>query len=263
MSVYVMGDIHGCFDELQHILKQINLSGEDKLYLVGDYIDRGTQSREVLEWLEKCPENVFPIKGNHDLEFAQAITLMAQIDVSAELKTDYDSVEDSKYLYETTKYAIKGRDSRMLEFFDHYDTIRKLIEEEQVPISKLQQWAAMLESYPFYYRFHYGDKDCVVVHAGFMEDLSSEVEDLENFYIYAREEAIQDGGIEHGMIIAGHNPTIYKDYIFYNEGKVFSYYDKKKDCQFFDIDCGSAYRAIDTRGKLACIRLDDEEVFYF
>ena len=87
-----------------------------------------------MEWLEKCPENVFPIKGNHDLEFAQAITLMAQIDVSAELKTDYDSVEDSKYLYETTKYAIKGRDSRMLEFFDHYDTIRKLIEEEQVPI---------------------------------------------------------------------------------------------------------------------------------
>ena len=30
MSVYVMGDIHGCFDELQHILKQINLSGRVK-----------------------------------------------------------------------------------------------------------------------------------------------------------------------------------------------------------------------------------------
>lgn len=121
----------------------------------------------------------------------------------------------------------------------------------------------MLVSYPFYYRFPFGDRDCVVVHAGYMDTLSSEDDDLESFYIYAREEAIQDGGIEHGLIISGHNPTIYNDYIFYNEGKIFSYYDKEKDCRFLDIDCGSAYRNIDARGKLACIRLDDEEVFYF
>ena len=263
MSVYVMGDIHGCFDELQHILKQINLSGEDKLYLVGDYIDRGEQSRRVLEWPEKCPSNVYPIKGNHDREFAQGIALMKQIDVSAELETDYDSIEDSKNLYDTTRYAIKGRDSHMLEHFDHYDTIRKMIEEGKIPFSKLQEWASMLVSYPFYYRFLFGDRDCVVVHAGYMEALSPEDDDLESFYIYAREEAIQDGGIEHGLIIAGHNPTIYNDYIFYNEGKIFSYYNKEKDCRFLDIDCGSAYRNIDARGKLACIRLDDEEVFYF
>ena len=109
---------------------------DDQLYLVGDYIDRGTQSMEVLEWLEKCPSNVFPIKGNHDLEFTQGIALMKQIDVSAELETDYASIEDSKNLYDTTRYAIKGRDSHMLEYFDHYDTIRKMIEDEKRPFSK-------------------------------------------------------------------------------------------------------------------------------
>ena len=81
----------------------------------------------------------------------------------------------------------------MLEYFDHYDTIRKMIEEGKIPFSKLQEWASMLVGYLFYYRFPFGDRDCVVVHAGYMEALSPEDDDLESFYIYAREEAIQDG----------------------------------------------------------------------
>ena len=260
MAVYVIGDIHGCFNEFLNILNQINLKEDDRLYLVGDYVDRGSQSGKVLEWLENCPPNVFPIKGNHDLEFAQSIALMQQIDSSAELFTDYDSVEDTKNLYDTARYVMKGHGTEFLKYFDHYDTICRLIEDDEVPFSKLQQWADMLVGYPFFYRFPFRDKECVVVHAGYTEGLSAE--DAENFYIYAREEAIQDGGIDHGLVVAGHNPTIYNDYMFYNEGKVFSYYNKEKDCQFFDVDCGSEYRSIDIRGKLACIRVDDEEVFY-
>ena len=263
MAVYVMGDVHGCFNAVQQILKQINLKTGDRLYLVGDYVDRGSQSAKVLSWLESCPRNVFPVKGNHDIEFAQGISLMQQIDISAALLTDYDSVKDTKNLYATTRYAIKSNNSDLLKYFDYYDTIRKMIEEDEVPFSKLKQWAAMIESYPFYYKFPFRDRECVVVHAGYMEILPSENMNAEYFYTYAREEAIRDGGIDHGLIIAGHTPTIFKDYIFYNEGKVFSYYDKEKDCWFLDIDCGSACRTIDTRGKLACICLDNEEVFYF
>lgn len=60
-----VGDIHGCFDELQRALDAIGFRPEvDRLFPVGDLVDRGPQSHEVLSWLDKpwlhsgC--------GNHD-----------------------------------------------------------------------------------------------------------------------------------------------------------------------------------------------------
>ncbi len=64
------------------------------------------------------------------------------------------------------------------------------------------------------------------------------------------------------MIIAGHTPTIIKGEFCYNKGDVFRYYDKDKDCVFYNIDCGSVFRSKMADAKLACIRLEDERIFY-
>ena len=48
----------------------------------------------------------------------------------------------------------------------------------------------------------------------------------------------------------------------YNDGNVFRFYDKKKDCIFYDIDCGCVFRNRQVNAKLACIRLEDEKIFY-
>ncbi|MBO4701831.1 MAG: hypothetical protein J5625_04115 [Lachnospiraceae bacterium] len=50
----------------------------------------------------------------------------------------------------------------------------------------------------------------------------------------------------------------------YTDGKVYRFYDEKKDCTFYDIDCGCAFNDSEwfLNGRLACIRLEDEEVFY-
>ena len=39
-------------------------------------------------------------------------------------------------------------------------------------------------------------------------------------------------------------------------------YNAGKDCVFYDIDCGCAFRDRDPDAKLACIRLEDEKIFY-
>ena len=62
-----MSDIHGCYDEYSRMLDKIHFSEKDRLYLAGDYIDRGKDSPAMLRWPEKRPSNVFPIKGNHDV----------------------------------------------------------------------------------------------------------------------------------------------------------------------------------------------------
>ena len=64
------------------------------------------------------------------------------------------------------------------------------------------------------------------------------------------------------MIIAGHTPTIIKGAFAYNRGNVFRYYDDAMDCIFYDIDCGCVFQNQISDAKLACIRLEDEKIFY-
>lgn len=57
-------------------------------------------------------------------------------------------------------------------------------------------------------------------------------------------------------------PIILEEELAYNDGEVYKMYDEELDCTFYDIDCGCSYKERDTSAKLACIRLEDEEVFY-
>ena len=265
MSIYVISDIHGCFDEFQEMLQRIGLSEQDKLILAGDYVDRGPKSLEMLGWLEHCPQNILPLRGNHDVEFAEYVQLMQQIDNSCDLKTDPKSNEDAQILLETIRYMLKLRAGEALEYFDYYGTVTDLIMNKGVTLEDLGRWADMLGGLPLYERFECKGRDCVVVHAGFCNEESlqkSRYDRLEEFCIYAREELLDIGGIENGMIIFGHTPTIADDSIYFNSGKVYKHHDKKKDCIFYDIDCGCAYREMYPSGTMACLRVDDEEVFY-
>lgn len=67
MSTYAIGDIQGCFDELQTLLAHIHFHPEeDTLWLVGDLVNRGPKSLEVLRFIKNLP-NAITVLGNHDL----------------------------------------------------------------------------------------------------------------------------------------------------------------------------------------------------
>lgn len=66
MALYLVGDIQGCFDELQLLLKQVNFSAQDTLWLTGDLVARGPKSLKTLRWV-KQQSNVHTVLGNHDL----------------------------------------------------------------------------------------------------------------------------------------------------------------------------------------------------
>ena len=65
-----MSDIHGCYDAMMSMLEQVTFGDKDTLILAGDYIDRGTQSYEMLKWIESNPQNVIFLRGNHDDGFS-------------------------------------------------------------------------------------------------------------------------------------------------------------------------------------------------
>ena len=62
---FVVGDLHGCFSRLQSRLDEIGFNPEiDRLFSVGDLVDRGPESENALEWLNKPWFHA--VRGNHE-----------------------------------------------------------------------------------------------------------------------------------------------------------------------------------------------------
>lgn len=62
----VVGDIHGCYDELEDMLAEVRFAADDRLISVGDLITKGPKNREVLERFMADPQ-FSAVMGNHDL----------------------------------------------------------------------------------------------------------------------------------------------------------------------------------------------------
>lgn len=68
MTNYAIGDIQGCYRELEELLVLINFdTSKDKLWLCGDLVNRGPKSLECLKLILSIKDNCFITLGNHDL----------------------------------------------------------------------------------------------------------------------------------------------------------------------------------------------------
>src|SRR5262245_48974669 len=64
-----LGDVHGCSQALRAVIDAIQLTSDDTLVMLGDYVDRGPDSRGTLDLVldleQKC--RLVPLLGNHEL----------------------------------------------------------------------------------------------------------------------------------------------------------------------------------------------------
>ena len=95
MAIYFVGDIQGCFSELNALLTQVGFSNNsDQLYIAGDLVARGPNSLETLRFIKSLGNNAKVVLGNHDLHLLavyQGIKKVKKQDLLASLLSASDA----------------------------------------------------------------------------------------------------------------------------------------------------------------------------
>ncbi len=173
MSTYAISDIHGCNKTFRLALKTIKLKKTDTLILLGDFIDRGPDSKGVLDTIMLLIENKFHVvclKGNHEFMFLESLN-----DFSAKIN-----------------WIKNGGDKTMLSFHT-----RRL---ESIP----NKYIEFIKSFKLY---HIENK-YIFVHAGLNLNNENPYED-EVSMVWMRDvnKFMHNEWLNDKYIIHGHNPT--------------------------------------------------------
>jgi bis(5'-nucleosyl)-tetraphosphatase (symmetrical) len=92
MATYAIGDLQGCFDPLQELLGETGFrAAEDRLWFVGDLVNRGPQSLEILRFVKGLGERAVSVLGNHDLH----LLMVAEGRVKAHRKDTLGAILDA------------------------------------------------------------------------------------------------------------------------------------------------------------------------
>jgi len=109
MRTFIVGDIHGCYDELLELLDQANIQENDLVISVGDIVDRGPKSLEEYRYF-KARENTLVLMGNHERKHLKGVLSYAQEIVKIQFGNEYVSfvnwIGSLPYYYETEEAII-------------------------------------------------------------------------------------------------------------------------------------------------------------
>jgi serine/threonine protein phosphatase 1 len=105
----VIGDIHGCYDEMIELINQIGVTDDDMILSLGDIVDRGNKSVEVYEFFKNRP-NAKVLVGNHERKHINQVLSYAQEIVKIQFGEEYDNflkwLNELEYYHETDEAII-------------------------------------------------------------------------------------------------------------------------------------------------------------
>ena len=160
-KIYALTDIHGYLDILMETMKKVDLSNNDKLIFLGDYIDDGPNGRQTLEYIyalqKQYPNQIIVLKGNHEewfIDWLENDIEIAYFQADKNLETLRTFLNDNQ-LGSIANYLKNGK-----SIFEINGIIKKYIKSNY---SELISWVKDL---PLFYET---DKQ-IFVHAGIDEE---------------------------------------------------------------------------------------------
>lgn len=111
MPTYAIGDVQGCFKELTQLLDKINFDEtNDRLWFVGDLVNRGPDSLAVLNFVMNLGESAITVLGNHDLHLLALAEGLAETKKSDTLTDILTSADKQKIITWIRQQALMHHD---------------------------------------------------------------------------------------------------------------------------------------------------------
>ena len=225
---YVVANLHGNYTKFKEILKTIRFKDTDVMYVLGDIVDYGDESMELVGDLS-IRYNVYPIVGEHDYI---AVRMLAGFEKM--LKSG--GTPDKKFITQMTEWVADGGQSTL-------DAFRTLDDEMKEGIIDY------LSDMTLYEEVEVGGKEYLLVHAGIAGFESGvELDELQPEAFFTEALDLTRKYFDDKTVIVGHTPTTEDNggdgRIFFGNGSI-------------AIDCGEA-----RGGTVGCLRLDDMKEFY-
>ena len=226
--IYAVSNLHGNYAKFKELLKVISFKDTDIMYVLGDVVDYGEESMELVGDLS-IRYNVYPIVGEHDYIAVKMLSGFEKMLKSGE-------TPDKKFITKMTEWAADGGQVTL-------DAFRTLDAEMREGIIDY------LSDMTLYEEVTAGGKDYLLVHAGiagFKKGIDLEALKPEAFFTEALD--LTKKYFDDKIVVVGHNPTTEENggngKIFFGNGSI-------------AIDCGEA-----RGGTIGCLRLDDLKEYY-
>lgn len=231
---YCISDIHNDYRSFCAMCKEISFSDSDQMYIIGDIFDRGLNPEPVGLYHEiSKASNIFPIMGNHD-----------------------------KWLLEYLIEYLEGK-STAYSMPYRYNTFGIL--KQQLTRDEMYQLAVWIDQMPLQIDIEDGNgKKYLLAHAQTFLPVDKVAD--ESAYLMGRflnQEYLLNGLGEYISVIGHYNSDILYQWLDENRTAIDAmviFSNSKQNV--FGTDCGNAYRGIDRRGRLGCLRLEDKYCFY-
>lgn len=211
-KLYAISDIHGYLDEFRDALNKVNLNDKDnRLFLLGDYLDNGLQSFQVIskiiELEEVYPNQIITLLGNHEEWFYDWLILdKPTASAFPETIKSFFSPEELNYIFKSNtnnfETGVRNEIKNNIKFNPFIDWFKKRYRDER----------------------YYETETQIFVHAGIDEEAGKLWKELTSSEIFTNKFPITTGRF-HKAIISGHIASweVAKDRRYL--GKI--YYDSK------------------------------------
>ncbi len=233
MATYIIGDIHGEYEQLKILLKKMNFKGEDELFILGDVVDRGPNPIKVLQFLMTLP-NCTCIAGNHEIMALTNLKLLL-----SEVTDDFLGSLTPEDMGKLADWNMNGASSTISEF-------TKLSPEDRREVLEF------IGDFEAYAELKVNGQDYLLVHAGlgnFSEEKSMDEYSIDDL-VWGRTD-YETPYYEDILVITGHTPT---QHIPCNPKPGYIY----RGNNHIALDCCACSEG----GRLAGICLETGEEFY-
>lgn len=103
MKRLIIGDIHGCYDELMQLVEKANLSESDEVIALGDIVDRGPNPSGVFNFFHNCA-NAHSIMGNHEHKHVLCHDGVIQPSISQQITNNHFNSTEYQAFIDTIRH---------------------------------------------------------------------------------------------------------------------------------------------------------------